>query len=143
MPDVDLVVSERQRVIDIHGKTIFFIRLRNYGTKDATNIRLSATVSKNLDVTGAYQVPAGLAFEKDKQDGRQIVLQDPEGRGIKRLGAGQELVTGLEVEVTGAEPKVATCHVKVTHDELSEPFEDMAGVKVLNPSSTAADSDKP
>ena len=40
MADVDLVVSERQRVIDVGGTTTFQIRLRNYGTKDATNILL-------------------------------------------------------------------------------------------------------
>jgi uncharacterized repeat protein (TIGR01451 family) len=143
MPDIDLAVGERQRVIDPGGKTIFFIRLRNYGTKDATNIRLSATVSKNLTVKGGYDVPPGFQFRMDEKDGRRIVLQDEEGRGIKQLGPGKELVMGLEVEVTGAEPKVATCHVQVTHDELPEPFEDMAGVKVLDPSPRAEAADKP
>ena len=142
MPDVDLVVSERQRVIDVKGKTVFFILLRNYGTKDATNIRLSATVSKNLKVKGSFDVPPGLEFKFNDADG-QIVLQDAEGNGIKQLRPGRELKMGLEVEVTGAEPKVATCRVQVRHDELSEPFEDMAGVKVLNPSPRAAESEKP
>jgi hypothetical protein len=69
------------------------------------------------------------------------VLKDAEGRGIKHLGPGQELVMGLEVQVTGAEPKLATCRVKVEHDDLSggEGFEDMAGVKVLPSSSRPAD----
>ncbi len=143
MPDVRVEVGERQRVIDVNGKTVFFVRLRNLGTKDATNIRLSATVSKNLTITGGYDVPLGFDFFKDGKDGRQVMLQDEDGGGIKRLGPGKELVTGLEVEVTGAEQKVATCHVQVTHDELPEPFLGMASVRVLNPSPKAADADKP
>ena len=67
----------------------------------------------------------------------------PTGHGIKRLGPGKDLIMGLEVEVTGADPKVATCKVRVTHDDLPDPYEDMAGVKVLNPSPRAADAEKP
>src|SRR5262249_52869077 len=122
---------ERQRVVDVGGKTIFLIHLRNYGTKDATNITLSATVSKNLEVTGGFDVPPSLDFRG--HDG-QLVLTDGSGGGIKRLGPGKQLVMGLEVEVKGAEPRVATCRVQVKHDELTEGFEDMAAVKVLQPS---------
>ena len=43
MADVDLVVSERQRVVNVGGTTTFLIRLRNYGTKDATNILLNGS----------------------------------------------------------------------------------------------------
>src|SRR5262249_40394962 len=118
MADVDLEVREKQRVLDVGGKTIFLIRLRNSGTKDATNIRLSATVSKNLNVTGSFDIPSGLDFHKGK-DG-QVVLQDAGGEGIKSLGPGKELFMGLEVEATGAEPRVATCRVQVRHDELQE-----------------------
>ena len=48
MPDVDLVVSESKRVLDVGGDTTFQIRLRNYGTKDATNLQITANLSKNL-----------------------------------------------------------------------------------------------
>jgi uncharacterized repeat protein (TIGR01451 family) len=141
MADVDLVVSERQRVVDVKGKTIFLITLRNYGTKEAKNILLSASVSRNLDVTGSFDLPPGLSFGRGKDDKEgQWALRDTEGRGgIKRLGPGETLQMGLEVEVTAAEPKVATCRVLVTHDGLSVPLEDMAHVQVLNPSSEPAD----
>ena len=51
---------------------------------------------------------------------------------IDKLGAGKELVLGVRVTVEGPEPKLATCRVFVTHDDLpdNEKFEDMAGVKV-------------
>ena len=140
MPDLDLVVSERQRVVDVGGTTFFLIRLRNYGTKDATNIQLSATVSENLEVTGSLDVPSGLEFMKEKKDGpnKPRLLRDADGKGIKRLGPGKELVMGLEVKAKAAEPKFATCHVTATHDDLSGNYEDMAGVKVLPPSSRPA-----
>jgi uncharacterized repeat protein (TIGR01451 family) len=141
MADVDLVVSEQQRVVDVKGKTFFLIRLHNYGTKEATNILLSATVSKNLEVTGSFDVPPGLAFGRGEGDkDGPFLLRDAGGRsGIKKLGPGEKLEMGLEVEATAAEPKVATCRVQVTHDGLSVPLEDMAHVQVLNPSSEPAD----
>jgi uncharacterized repeat protein (TIGR01451 family) len=135
MPDVDLVVSERQRVVDVGGKTIFLITLRNYGTKEATNILLSAIVAKNLKVIGEFDVPSGVDFQE--KDG-QIVLRDSGLRnGIKRLGPGETLRMGLQVQATGPEPRVATCRVQVTHDGLSVPLEDMAHVQVLNASEPA------
>jgi uncharacterized repeat protein (TIGR01451 family) len=147
MPDIDLVVSERQRVIDVGGKTVFFILLRNYGTKPATGIRLSATLSKNLKVTGSYlgdkdDIPPDLGFDVSSEGG-QAVLRGPDGAGIKELGPGKTLRMGLVVKVTGAEPSVAACRVQVTHDEQSDPFEDMARVKVLSPSPRPADTEKP
>ena len=134
MADVDLVVSERQRVVNVGGRTTFQIRLRNYGTKDATNILLTAVISKNLKPVNSA-VPSG--FEFLEKDGT-LMLLDANGHGIKRLGPGAEIVMGLEVEVTGDAPKVASCKVKVSHDDLSDPYEDMAGVKVLPPSSRPA-----
>ena len=48
MPDVDLVVSEKKRVVDVGGETTFFITLRNYGTKDAARLAVIARLSPNL-----------------------------------------------------------------------------------------------
>lgn len=137
MPDVVLAVTERQRVIDVKGKTVFLIELQNLGTKEATNILLSATVSKNLSVTGSFDQPAGLEFRKNK-DGH-IVLQDSGGGGIKRLGPGKKLVMGLEVEAAAPDPNAGTCRVQVKHDELPDGVDAMAAVKILPPSSASAE----
>ncbi len=48
MPDVNLVVSEKKRVVDVGGETTFFITLRNYGTKDAAHLAVIAALSPNL-----------------------------------------------------------------------------------------------
>ena len=50
MADVDLVVRERRRVVDVDGTTTFQIRLRNYGTKEATKLQVTAKLSDNLVV---------------------------------------------------------------------------------------------
>ena len=137
MPDVDLVVSERLRVVDVGGKTTFQIRLRNYGTKQATNIKMKAILSKNLTAVETAGVPAGIAAvhppESDGQSNEQTwAFLDDQGGGIKTLGPQQEIIMGITVKVTGADPKVATCKVSVTHDDSTDPpFEDMARVKVM------------
>ena len=58
MADVDLVVSESKRVLDVGGMTRFMIRLRNYGTKEATNLQVRANCSTdNLEVTNGGADP--------------------------------------------------------------------------------------
>ena len=131
MPDVDLVVSERLRVVDVGGKTTFQIRLRNYGTKEATNLKLTATLSKNLKAVQTAGLPSGIeGTTAPGKDSNEVLFVDEKGNGIKKLGPQQEIIMGITVEVTGAEPKVATCKVSVTHDDLADPFDDMARINV-------------
>ncbi len=132
MPDVDLVVSESKRVLDIGGTTTFQIRLRNYGTKDATNLQVTANLSKNLQVekAGGGSKDVTVAMSKDKD---AVTFGE-----ISKLGPGKEIVLGVVVRVIGEDPKLATCRVFVTHDDLTERFEDMAGVKITSTRRTAA-----
>jgi uncharacterized repeat protein (TIGR01451 family) len=124
MPDVDLVVSESKRVVDVGGTTIFQIRLRNYGTKDATHLQVTATLSKNLkfEKAGGGSQDLQVAYSKDENAVKFIE--------IDKLGPGKEMILGIVVSVQGPEPRLATCKVSVTHDDLTDKFEDMAGVKV-------------
>jgi uncharacterized repeat protein (TIGR01451 family) len=132
MPDVDLVVSESKRVLDVGGTTIFQIRLRNYGTKDATNLQVTANLSKNLQVEKANgsskDVQIAMSKEKDAVKFEQI----------SKLGPGKEIGLAILVRVVGDEPRLATCKVSVIHDDLTEKFEDMAGVKVTSTRRAAA-----
>ena len=59
---------------------------------------------------------------------------------IERLGPGKEVVLAIKVKVTKPSPKIGTCRVKLTHDELSEPLEDMAGVKVTEVAAGGGDA---
>jgi hypothetical protein len=53
---------------------------------------------------------------------------------IAKLGPDKEIILGVTARATGPAPKLATCRVSVTHDELPEgdKLEDMASVKVMN-----------
>jgi uncharacterized repeat protein (TIGR01451 family) len=121
MPDVELYVRERRRVVDVDGTTTFQIRLRNYGTKEAAKLQLAAKLSSNLTVDSTAGGPDGEAFAKDGEVKFPI---------IERLGPGKEMLLGIKVKVTSAQPKIGTCRVQLLHDDLTEPLEHMASVKV-------------
>ena len=57
---------------------------------------------------------------------------------ISKLGPGKEMFLWIAVKVVGESPRLATCRVSVLHDDQTEKFEDMAGVKVTNGRRTAA-----
>ena len=134
MPDVDLVVSESKRVLDVDGMTTFQIRVRNYGTKDATNLQISATLSPNLEVDKAGGGSKDLkVFVSPKKDA--VTFEQ-----IPKLGPGKEVLLGILVKVTGEQPRLATCKVVITHDDLTDKFEDMAGVKITNGRRANADA---
>ena len=42
------------------------------------------------------------------------------------------MILGILVRVTSDNPKLATCRVSLSHDDLPEQLEDMAGVKVTS-----------
>jgi hypothetical protein len=131
MADVDLVVRERRRVVDVDGTTTFQIRLRNYGTKEATKLQVKARLSDNLMVDQTAGGPEG---ESKLQDGEVIFPL------IERLGPGKEMTLGIKVKVTKPQPKIGTCRIFLLHDDLSEPLEDMAGVKVTESRRAASTS---
>ncbi len=126
MPDVDLVVSESKRVVDVGGETTFQIRIRNYGTEDAKNLLVSAILSPNLNIvkTGSNMASVESRFNEKDHELRFDT--------IAKLGPGKEIILGARVSVQGPQPKIATCRVFVTHDDLPDGhrFEDMASVKV-------------
>ncbi len=124
--DVDLVVSESKRVVDVDGETTFQIRLRNYGTKEATHLLVRANLSANLEFKD------GGSRSQDVKVSHNATENAVMFQGIDKLGPNKEMVLGILVKVRGPEPKLATCRVSVIHDDLPDgnKFEDMAGVKV-------------
>ncbi len=137
MPDVDLVVSEAKRVLDDGGTTTFQIRLRNYGTKEATNLLVTAKLSKNLKVESAGGGSKDVKVAVQPQD-NEVKFDE-----ITKLGPGKEMVLGILVRVVGEDPKLATCKVSVRHDDLTDNFEDMAGVTVTSTRHTATAAKQP
>ncbi len=123
-PDIDILVSESKRVIGVSDTTMFEIRLANYGNKPATNLQLTANLSPNLEVVSAA------AMQNDVN-----VLTDQSKRMLKfsqiaKMEPGTVMVFGFRVKATGEAPRLATCKAIVSHDDLPDGTEDMAGVKV-------------
>ncbi|WP_165226415.1 DUF11 domain-containing protein [Aquisphaera insulae] len=126
MADVDLVVKEKRRVVDVDGTTTFQILVRNYGTKEATNLNLRAALSSNVQVEETGGGPNKPAHVNPGKEGE--VIFPP----IERLGPGKEIALSIKVKILKPVPKIATCRVFLLHDGLepNETLEDMAGVKV-------------
>ncbi|QEH35569.1 Large cysteine-rich periplasmic protein OmcB precursor [Aquisphaera giovannonii] len=132
LADVDLVVREKRRVVDVDGTTTFQVYLRNYGTKEATKVLVTAKLSDNMKVeeTGGHNAKSYLSKETG-----EIVFPV-----IERLGAGKEMLLTIKVKVVKPEPKMGTCRVFCMHDGLDPngKLEDMAGVKIGESRRTAS-----
>ena len=74
--DVDLVVSESKRVLDVGGKTTFNIRLRNYGTKDATHLLVKAELSPKPQIRELGKCQPGSAWTKKPNGKRRRISGD-------------------------------------------------------------------
>ena len=117
--------------MDVDGTTTFQIRLRNYGTKEATKLQVSAKLSDNLVV------------DSDRRRARRRrVRQGWRGQvpDHRAPGAGQGDDLAIKVKVTKPQPKIGTCRIFLLHDDLTEALEDMAGVKVTESRRAASTS---
>jgi uncharacterized repeat protein (TIGR01451 family) len=135
MAVVELEVFEPRRVIDVEGVTTFQIRLFNSGTKDANNLSITAELTKNLKVVGTM---VGSGVPKEVEAKVSPAGDEVKFLKIEKLPKEKEIVLGIKVKAETASPKMATCRVKVTYDDMTEPIDDMAGVKVTTTRRTAA-----
>jgi uncharacterized repeat protein (TIGR01451 family) len=119
--DLEFEVLEQRRVVDVNDFTAFKIRIKNIGTKDATNLLVRATLSKNI-------VPDATSGNDGKEakwnEAESLVVFPP----IDRLAVGKETVLGIKVQAK--DKGFATCRVYLVHDEQDEPLEDMAAFKI-------------
>jgi uncharacterized repeat protein (TIGR01451 family) len=109
---LDLQATQTARVMDV-GKTNFYdITIKNSGTKEATRLQLSGSLTGKLKVLKHYNVEKG-EFKFNPENGEFIF---PE---IERLGIGQTITLSLEVQATGSGP--AGCHVRLAHADMMSP----------------------
>jgi uncharacterized repeat protein (TIGR01451 family) len=123
LADVTFDVTEKKRVVDVDGKTVYLIKVVNSGSKTATGLQVSADLSKNIQpgpTSGTDKVA-----NWDKSANR--VVFPP----IARLGPGKSIE--LVIQVTAVEPGIAMCHVSLTHDDLPPPskLEHVAAFRVM------------
>jgi uncharacterized repeat protein (TIGR01451 family) len=122
--DLDLSVSEDLRVLDIGQETIFRIRIRNLGTKEAREVQVGAVLSKleALETQGTDQ-----NAKVDKATRTQIQFPI-----IPRIGPGSEIQLAVRARAKGA--GLSTCRVYVSHADLKADggarLEEVANVNV-------------
>ena len=131
MADLDLVVRERRRVVDVDGTTTFQIRLRNYGSKDAANVKIRAEVSPNLQIIETAGGPPEPAAGSPNHTEAEFPV-------IDRIKPSTEMLLQVKVKVVNQDKRAGTCRVFVKHDDLSQELEDMALVKVAESRRTAS-----
>jgi uncharacterized repeat protein (TIGR01451 family) len=125
LADVEIDVTERRRSVDVGQETTFQIRIKNFGSKDATQLLLNAKLSKNLEATATDPGSQDLKEARFNPDTGELVFPP-----IPRLGPGKELVLGIKVRAR--EPLgLATCRVFLAHDDLGDArLDDVAWTKV-------------
>ncbi|MDG3004225.1 DUF11 domain-containing protein [Paludisphaera mucosa] len=130
MADVDIVVQERRRVVDVGNETTFLVKLHNYGTKEAVNVDVNAAVSPNLQITETSGGPEGES--KGPADGSQVSFPK-----IDRLGPNASVTLGIKVKAKNLGDGIGVCTVSVKHNDLTTELKGMANVKVTEGRRTA------
>jgi uncharacterized repeat protein (TIGR01451 family) len=126
--DIRLTVSEPLRILDVDQQTVYQIRIKNAGTKEATKVLVQAKLSDNMLPGETYGTPDD---EQAKFNAADKTVLFP---FIERLAPGAELV--LELKATAKAPGLASCRVYLTHDDLGgEKIEDVVTTKVTGPPS--------
>ncbi len=122
MADVDVDVVEKKRVLDLGERTIFDIKLKNTGTKEAKGLNVTATLN-NVEVTETAGTDAEAVF--DDKTGK---LKFPT---IDSLAPGREL--NLSIGVKATKPGTAICRVLVFHEDIKDAeagLEDIASARI-------------
>ena len=87
MADVDFQVVEIRRVVDVGEEFDYEIRIKNRGSKEATQLLITARVSEQLEVRGTIGLGEDEHAHKDPTSGREMTFPI-----IDRLGPRSELV---------------------------------------------------
>jgi uncharacterized repeat protein (TIGR01451 family) len=110
MPDVDFQVSERRRVVDVGEQTTYEIRLKNHGSKEASQLLVTARLSDQLEVDRTVGLPQGEQAGMSR-DGRDVTFPR-----VDHLAPKSEIV--LTLRVKAVKPGIAKCEVFLVHDDL-------------------------
>lgn len=106
--DIGIRMDTSARVIDIGDTTVYELQIKNYGTKEATKILLSGTLTTNLKVIGATGTDEDIKYSP--KDGRFIFPM------IDRLPPNGTLTLSIEAEAVGRGK--GTCRVSLDHADL-------------------------
>jgi beta-lactamase regulating signal transducer with metallopeptidase domain/multidrug resistance efflux pump len=103
---LDVQLTQTARVMDVGKNNLYDMIIKNSGTKEATRLRLTGKLAKNLKVLKHFNGEKG-EFKFNPDSGEFVF---PE---IESLGAGVTTTLSLEVQATESGP--ADCHVFLSH----------------------------
>ncbi len=109
MPDVKCQVVARTKVLDIGEETVYEVRLNNAGSKEATNLLVSAQLSEHLQVVQTGGTEASAKSTTETGEPRDAVFPPL----TLAPGAEQTLWMRIKATKTGK----STCTVRVVLDE--------------------------
>jgi uncharacterized repeat protein (TIGR01451 family) len=112
MPDIELQISERRRVIDVDEETDYEIQIENHGSKEASKLFLTARLSDQLVVARTTGLSEG-EHAGMSTDGHEVMIRFP---SIPRLAPRSKLV--LTIRAKAIKPGIATVRVTLIHDDL-------------------------
>ncbi len=141
MADLEMTVTEKRRVLDVGETTVFYIRIKNVGTKPAKSLQVTGKLSSNLHVeaTGGTDNEARVESLKDA-NGNPI--KDAKGNEIPgdlkfplidSLPQGKTLDLGIHVKAL--KPGLAQARILLMHDDLPDAsacIEDVANTRITN-----------
>ncbi len=111
--DLDLKVTQTDRVIDVGKTTYYDFVIKNVGTKEATKIQLRGTLI-NLKVNKPFYEESTGKFAVNNESGNgPVEFIFPE---IPRIPAGQSVTLSLEVEALRGGK--ASASVSLAHDDM-------------------------
>ncbi len=123
--DVNFDVTERTRAIDVGETTDFEIRVRNTGSKAASNLLFNAKVTDNLEYVGTD----GTDKQGERDPTNPTMMRFP---AIPRLEPNKELL--LTIRVKGVKPGIADCRVSLVHEDSGDqPLNRDAPVRIMEP----------
>ncbi len=118
LADVNCVVTEKRRVVDINGETVYTIKIDNAGTKEATRIQVTANLSEHIVATETSQ---GLDRREAQYNKETHEVVFPE---IERLPAGKTIELGIKVKAV--KDGVASCRGFLSHHEMKDRIDAVA-----------------
>jgi uncharacterized repeat protein (TIGR01451 family) len=119
--DVDFDVQVHRRIVDVGQTNVYQIKIKNIGSKEATNLQIRAKLSDNLKVEETAGTEKEAGFNKETGE----VVFPP----IERLERGKETV--LAIKVTAVKPGQATCRAFLKHDDLESALDDVAATRIM------------
>ncbi|WP_337176732.1 hypothetical protein [Paludisphaera sp.] len=130
MADLDLLVHEAKRVVDVNNTTMFLIKLKNYGTKEASAVQVEFFLSPNLQPLETSGGPEGHITKTEDKRGLCFPV-------IPQIAPGATVVLGIKVNAEKADEGIGTCEVNVKQADTAAVLKGMANVKITEGRRTA------